>query len=120
MKKLAAAMPAREGLRGPCGNPNCPKPDHNGGQWGFFDEDLQGEVREGAICSCKRNGCHAYFGMPVYGRKRQASSEAGDNIPTAVAVPAGSRPYCIMELLEVWGVRRAAPASPCLHILQAP
>ena len=106
---------------GPCGNPKCAKPEINGGQWRELADILpsfEGDVTEGAEYACKRAACADYFGLPVYGRKRQAAgadcyTDEGA-VTTGVPVREHSQPYAILELLEISGVRCASLACCCL------
>ena len=85
---------------GPCGNPGCDKPDHSGGQWRELkEENVAGRtVRESAEYACKR----------------QAGSEAGD-VPVCVPVKVekqDSRPYGLLEINDIWGIRSARARTP--------
>ena len=60
-------------VRGPCGNLTCKAPDRASGQWQYIPEDFDEQVRDDAICTCKKADCLRYFGLKAVN---------GETVPT--------------------------------------
>ena len=105
--------------RGPCGHPSCPTPDYNGGQWFKIKNLKVAEVRDGAICVCKKPDCRRYFGMMPEkqqpGRKRQAV------LPLPAAADGVQDHWELKRIKSILGFRCAPACLPaCLGANPAP
>lgn len=101
-------------LRGPCGNPTCKFPDRASGQWQYIPEDFDEQVRDDAICTCKKADCLRYFGLKdpagKPGRKRalddaDAAEGVGRREPV---IPAK---YIVNKVHTILSCRCARPSA---------